>query len=380
MKVAIVGPYPLNPYVLRGGVEAATHYLVQGLIQRDDVDLRIFAPTKSVDRDTLVKHKNVTVHYLAEKKRRLMPNMIANIRRLSSAIDKWHPDLVHAEHPCGALAGSNAQYPTVFTIHGVIHREQKYTTGSIVLLLNRSLLNHLTKKALLLSDYVIPVSPYVVSEYKPLIRGGIRIIPNAVDDSFFHIPNADAGSFLLYVGNISPLKNITGLIHAFRLILDRVPDSKLMIAGIASSRLYSKEVNALVSDLSLADNVHFLGTLDQSELEKQYAQSSIVCHFSSHETFCLALSQGMAAGKPVVSTDSGGPSSLIDDGRTGYLVPVGDENAFADRCIKLLSDTKLRKRMGDEARKEALASFSKEIIAEKTVEVYREVLGTNACY
>jgi glycosyltransferase involved in cell wall biosynthesis len=356
-------------------VEAASFYLAQGLREIDDIDLHVFAATKQVDSDRLVSEPGLTAHFLAEPRRRVVPNLVSNIERYRRAIDEFRPDIVHGEHPCAALAGVKGGYPTVLTIHGVIHRERRYNSGGPLEQLNWSLFNYITRKAIATASHVLPVSSYVSREYGGIIRGGVTVVPNAVDDSFFGVSGDEISGRLLYVGYIGARKNLLGLVRAFERIHTSDPSAELRIAGGVSDRSYAAAVHDCVRTCGLEDSVRFLGLLDQDQLIREHAEASVVCIFSSHETFSLTVSQGMAAGKPVVSTDSGGPSDLIEDGETGYLVPVGDEEAFADRCLRLLSDEQLRRRMGARGREVAREMFAKESVARRTVEVYKELLN-----
>ena len=76
------------------------------------------------------------------------------------------------------------------------------------------------------------------------------------------------------------------------------------------------------------------------------------------EGFGLVVAEAAAAGVPCVRTDSGGHSETVIDGKTGFVVPIDDLDAFSDRLDRLLVDADLRQRMGHAAREHALAHFT----------------------
>lgn len=374
MKIALVGVYPVDHAKICGGVEAAVYYLSKGLRCIDSTELHVIAITKQIAHSKVVEEDNIIVHYLAVPSKRIVPNLITNIGRARRILNQIQPDIVHGESAVGTLAGVQAGYPTVHTIHGVIHRELQLarTFGQR---LNMRLHAYLSKRAVAAANHIIAVTPYAQQQYEDIARAEISIIPNAVEDNYFHLKNKESGKMLLTVGYICPRKNTFGLVKAFRIIKDHDAEAELVVVGGITDEMYYKEIIEYISKNSLIDSVHFLGFINQDHLEDEFARASIICMFSDEESFSLVVAQGMAAGKPVVSTDSGGPSDLIVDGETGFLVKKRDEQAFANKCIALLSNADQRYKMGDRARLSAKARFSKESVASQTMAVYQKVLN-----
>jgi glycosyltransferase involved in cell wall biosynthesis len=373
VKVALVGPYPLDVSSVCGGIEAATYYLAQGLRQYNDLDLHVFSVTKKIESDRDVHSEGLTIHYLAEPRTRVIPNLVTNIWRLRKAVDKLQPDVVHGEHPSGTLAGIRGGYPTVHTIHGIIHRELRLARGPKEYI-NQVAFRYVSDRAVSAVRYAIAVSPYARDQYKHLTKADIRVIPNALEDDFFRIRESGMPGRILSVGYICARKDYIGLVRAFSHVKRVDPNAELIIVGGVKDKVYYSELLRCIADLELENCVRLPGFISQDALNDEYAKASVVCMYSQEESFSIVVSQGMAAGKPVISTDSGGPSYLINDGDTGFLIPLGDEKAFAARCVELLADARLRRTIGEKARKVALARFSKEIVAQSTVEVYKEML------
>jgi glycosyltransferase involved in cell wall biosynthesis len=83
----------------------------------------------------------------------------------------------------------------------------------------------------------------------------------------------------------------------------------------------------------------------------------------------------MAMGRPVVATDAGGPRETVEDGITGWLVPMGDPRAMADRIGSLLADSGLRQRMGAAGRRRVVERFSMDRMIQALESSYDEVLA-----
>jgi len=172
--------------------------------------------------------------------------------------------------------------------------------------------------------------------------------------------------WLVTASRLSPEKDFSTLLEAFARIR-RERRVKLLILGEGEMR------RAIVSDirrLGLAEEVVLAGYQDNPFPVMAAADVFLVS--SRFEGFCNAIVEAMALGRPVVATDApSGPGEILQGGKSGFLVPVGDPDAMARACLRLLGDTDLRDRMGAAARERARA-FS----LEKTVAEYeRKILS-----
>jgi glycosyltransferase involved in cell wall biosynthesis len=112
--------------------------------------------------------------------------------------------------------------------------------------------------------------------------------------------------------------------------------------------------------------------------EKLLHDTDVYVQCSRAEGFGTMVLQAMAHGVPVVATSTGGILSLIRDGETGFLVPIGDAEAVATRVINLLSDQDLSHRVGDAARNVALGQFSHANMMKSTLELYADAITVSA--
>jgi glycosyltransferase involved in cell wall biosynthesis len=185
-------------------------------------------------------------------------------------------------------------------------------------------------------------------------------------------PPAPSGRDSLVIGTagrLEPVKRIDALIEATARLRARHPRLRLLIAGEGSLRA---GLERLVSELAIADGVQFIGW--EPNLSSFHEEVDIFVMPSAHEGFGIAALEAMAAGVPVVGSDVEGLRELVEDGRSGLLVPVGDIDALTDRIELLLSNAALRKRIGDAARERVEECFTSERMVRGIEAVYERLL------
>jgi D-inositol-3-phosphate glycosyltransferase len=132
-------------------------------------------------------------------------------------------------------------------------------------------------------------------------------------------------------------------------------------------------IHALREKYGLEDLVTFLGKRSQDTLPYYYSAAEVVVVPSFYESFGMVALEAMACGTPVVASQVGGLAYLVQDGITGYTVPVDDPQALADRLMQLLSNPALRQSMAEQAVQYA-RGYAWEVIAQKLLQVYTDLL------
>lgn len=150
----------------------------------------------------------------------------------------------------------------------------------------------------------------------------------------------------------------------------KVPDAVFALAGDGPER---EPLEALARRLGIADRVRFLGR--REDIPQLLAVSDVFALPSLYEGSSLAVLEAMAAGIPIVSSAIGGTDELIEDGRSGLLVPPGDAEALATALRRLLAEPDLGAEMAARARERVDAGLRREQIAGRVTGVYRELLG-----
>ena len=147
---------------------------------------------------------------------------------------------------------------------------------------------------------------------------------------------------IISAGRLVTSKNYVSLVRAFSLIASRFSDWSLDIYGQGEGESQLQKEIAL---LGLEGRVHLKGF--SSNIQEEMVTSSVFAHSSLWESFGLVLIEAMSCGLPVVAYDCPvGPRSIIKNRVDGFLVPLGDERAFADYLSQLIENVEMRKRMG----------------------------------
>lgn len=185
----------------------------------------------------------------------------------------------------------------------------------------------------------------------------ITVLPCPVDTSQFSpSPTVVDNKMILFVGRITdPRKNVSWLLKVFKEIHNRIPAAKLVLVGDnTDSDAIRTEVQRLVIDR----HVRFISEIHRNKIAHWYRQASVLAIPSLQEGLGIVGLEAMSCGVPVVSTRCGGPQDYIEDGKNGFLVDVLDEKVFVDRLVTLLTDVKLRRTFGTQARLDIEEKFS----------------------
>ncbi|TVY83082.1 Sulfoquinovosyl transferase [Lachnellula suecica] len=164
-------------------------------------------------------------------------------------------------------------------------------------------------------------------------------------------PNGEL--ILVSVARVAPEKGYEFLANVAKHLDQRGFAFKLLIVGGNPNQQVVDDVRSLFGHLDDEGKVVFTGFLKGEKLARAYACGDLFLHCSITETFGLVVLESMASGVPVVARDEGGPSEIVADGKSGYLVPPSDLDGFTERVLKLGHDTKLREAMGIESRRMA---------------------------
>lgn len=180
---------------------------------------------------------------------------------------------------------------------------------------------------------------------------------------------------VLYGGRLDHRKGASHLVRAMARVRRRVPEAALLVVGSAHGG-YERRLVDEARALGLGDALVVTGWLEGRELLAAYAAADVVCTPSLiFESFGLINAEGMRAGRPAVTSFFGGPRDVVEHGRTGYHVNPLDVEELARRLADLLEDDRLRRRMGEAARKRVEERFDLERTVDRLVEVYGEALA-----
>lgn len=231
----------------------------------------------------------------------------------------------------------------------------------------------LEKLGLVSADLVLVNSAAVEKEIRahelPIRR--VDIVPNGVDLETFRPADdwPNDGGYILFVGRLVPQKGVTFLLQALSVVLQRCPDTRLIIAGDGELDLFLKRI---ARHLGIPHRVTFVDWKTGSDLVELYQQAKLVVVPSCYEPFGIVALEAMACGRPVIASRTGGLVEIVNDGVNGFLVEVGNYLQLAQRMVTLIQDDEQRRTMGHAARRRA-AEFSWQRVGERTLQLYESV-------
>jgi glycosyltransferase involved in cell wall biosynthesis len=163
---------------------------------------------------------------------------------------------------------------------------------------------------------------------------------------------------LLYVGRFTEVKRLPLLIESYACARERfrTPTALVLLGGHAGE--WEGEHPAETIERLGCSGVFLAGWHSHEDLPDFLRASDLLVHASVHEQFGQVLVEAMACSLPVIAVDRGGPSVIVDDPETGWLVPPDDSEALADAMVKAVDDAPDRLRRGERARNEVLGSYT----------------------
>ena len=182
----------------------------------------------------------------------------------------------------------------------------------------------------------------------------------------------DESTFVVgWLGRMTDIKRVDDLLRAFARLLEREPDSALVLVGDGPLR---RDLEQTASELGIAAACRFTGYLD--DVAECYAAFDAVALSSANEGTPVTVIEAQAAGLPVVSTDVGGVRDVVADGESGFLVPPGDIEAMADALAMLSGAPELRSSFGERGRA-VLTRYSVPRLVDDLDALYRELLAAD---
>jgi glycosyltransferase involved in cell wall biosynthesis len=225
-----------------------------------------------------------------------------------------------------------------------------------------------------LAHEVIVPSRYLVEVFAQF---GItaRAIFNFVDVE--RIPYRRRAQFaprILTNRNLEPMYNVGLALRAFARIQAEIPEASLVVAGFGSQR---ESLEALAASLQL-QRTTFVGRVPAEDMGSLYHKADLFINASNIDNMPLSLLDAFAAGVPVVTTDAGGIPYMVDNDRTGLVVPKEDDTALAAAALQLLRDDELAARIADAARAECIAHYIWPAVGQQWVSLYTGMFSRGA--
>lgn len=238
------------------------------------------------------------------------------------------------------------------------------------------------------SDVVIATSDADVEKYKSQFRlseSRIRKVYNGIDADLFSPRASEVQSLreqlnirpgekiILALARLQKDKGVQNAIAVLPRVLEKIP-ACLIVVGDGD---YRSALENLARNLGVVNQVHFIGAKTLAECARYFNLCDLFVDPTLRtDGYDLTIAEAMACSKPVIVSDVGANSTLIDAATMsdGILIPRGDNDALGRETLRVLNDPGLSKQMGELARQKIVARFSIPAMVEGMERVYQEVL------
>lgn len=352
---------------VHGGVSRFAKELCEGMVRlSNNVEVITTNPLESG-----VKRKEIINKVIVN---RILPNSLANpfnlllaVKSVRKIIKKCNFDIIIA-FDCattgliGALSKQNRKF--IVYSHGGEALRMKRTNKSWIIKFvlkraNKIITNSLSSKKILES--------IIGSDKKK-----IEIVYPGVDTNKLYYDekgrnelkkkyNLQKKKVILTLGRLDDRKGVDDVIKCLPRLIGKLPNIVYLIAGKGPME---KELRKLVHEKNLKDYVIFTGYVPDEQLAAYYSLCDLFVMPSKEtkegniEGFGMVLIEANACKRPVIGTDSGGISEAIIDDKTGLIIPAENQDELYNALIKILTDTKLAKKYGEEGKKRVEEEFS----------------------
>lgn len=385
--------------------------MAEGLLASGEVELGVIAPyrlTRMMRKDC-----GAVSQWLVPTSARIGRNGLPLgdlVQQIAAAAREFGPDLVHVwgtESYWGLLSGDGGvlPYPAVLTMQGVKYRIAKCFDGGMTVFerwaatglreVAKLLVGHGTRRAfarwealerriMARHKWVICQTSWQAAQVKSN-RPDAEVIQldlplrRAFEKSGFWQEGEEGRVFTL-AAYAAPFKGLHLAVRVLALLRRTCPKVRLRIAGVRPSGVlfgdgYLRWVRREARRLGVTEHVEWLGALSAEEVAAELRAATVMVLPTFIESYCMAMVEAMRIGTPVVASYTGGLASLASDEESALFFPPGDEAMCAHQLLRILSDRELASKLSQNARHTSNTRHVGGRIAQRQVEIYREVLA-----
>lgn len=294
------------------------------------------------------------------------------IKTLKRKISEFNPDIIHSHYASsyGLLGALTGFHPYIISIWGSdIYKFPNYS------FINRLIIKNNLKKA----DKVLSTSHIMAKEAKKYTNKKIEITPFGVDIDLFKKKSKPYNNTFI-IGNVKTLSKNYGidvLIKSFKIVVERNPGLKLKLQIIGEGPDEGK-LKVLSENLGINEKIDFLGKIENSSLPNYYNTFDIAVSLSNSESFGVVAIEAMACECPVVVSNADGFTEVVEDNKTGFIVPKNNAQAAAVAIQKFIDNSKLIDKFGENGRKRVETLYNWDENVKTMIKIYTSFLESKS--
>lgn len=377
MKICfLTSEYPHDYCNRFGGIASSIKNLAEGLAA-NNVEVVVVVYNQELEKD--FKENNIQFYFLKRSKVLIFKGVI-NRMKVQFFLNKLYKqkkiDIIEAPDWAGFTGLINIKCPLIIKLHGsetyfahLENRKVKWFT------------KFQEKRALEKATAIVSVSKFTATITKELfqLKKEITIIPNGVDVTSFTPKNETQlrNKIVLYLGTLIRKKGVLELATIFNFVARESPSVEFVFIGSDSIDYKTKTSTKTLIEEKLNETTRnktkFLGKIPYNAVQ-QHIENASICVFPSFaEALPVSWIEAMLMQKPIVASDIGWATEMIENNEEGFLVNPKNHAIFAEKIGELLKDETLATSMGKKAREKAINKFSNAVVLKQNKRFYENI-------
>lgn len=365
MKILLLSD-PSNPHTIRWA----------NSLQERGIDVFLFGLSKFDTSPYNPEIKMDSLNTPAFVKNKLNGNFLKSIYllklpALKKVIKSFKPDILHSHYTAsyGFLGSLSGFHPFINSIWGIdIYIFPK------VSFIHKNIIQYALSKA----DAITSTSKMMAVEAKKYSNKDITVIPFGIDLEMLKPVKVKSlfDENDIVIGTVKQLEHKYGLeylMKAFKLLKDKLKNISLKLLIVGSGSMESK-LKKLSEDLNINNQTVFTGKIPHNKIVEYHNMMDIEVYLSDYESFGVSIIEASACEKPVVVSNVGGLPEVVDDGKTGFIVPPANPQKAAEAIEKLIVNINLREKFGKAGREKVSSLFRWDYNVNQMIDFYDLVL------
>jgi len=377
MRILFVSPgglYSKNYPFERGGTQSQIYGISKEMVKRGHevyVTGRFDGFKENEKIIDGMQFVNIRTPHLRDEIIHQIGSALVYSKAAAKKIKQINPDVISLNERFSAYFPSNLDIPKTFTTHNPdamkFYKEFAIESNR----LNYVFFNvkkRIEEKVMSRSDVIVALTKSIRDYLHENSFTNTSVIPNAVDVAKY--TNKGDENFILFAGRLSKVKGLTCLIQAFSEI-SKDYDTDLLLVGSGTDE---RKLKKMTTAMNIDARVHFIPMVGKDTLRGYLSKCSVFVLPSLFECMPVGLLEAMASGKPVIASDIPGPKDIITQGKDGFLFEKENVDELKKYLELCLSDEKLRRKVGENARKTIEEGYTFNKITQEYLKIYKSIL------